>query len=144
MANPGQTGTSRDSSCGRQILPLRTALRHAPCLTHLGLTRSRYRVDDALAALTFAEDGVDPLIPRLHHLDLEDARVHLPHFNLILENMIISRWWTDAELAARLLPPAVARWTHVKLRGKRFSEQLMHSMELLQKQGLSVDYCSDF
>ncbi|KAJ7226645.1 hypothetical protein B0H12DRAFT_1149015 [Mycena haematopus] len=27
--------------------------------------------------------------------------------------MILSRWWTDGDLASSLVPPAVARWTRV-------------------------------
>ncbi|KAF8208537.1 hypothetical protein K438DRAFT_1812397 [Mycena galopus ATCC 62051] len=122
---------------------LRTALRHAPCLTHLGLTRSRYRVDDALAELTFAENEIDPLVPRLHHLDLQLEDGYRHNFtSLILESMIVSRWWTDAQLVARLVPPAVARWTHLKFLG-RFSPQFLDSIRFLQRQGLSVD-CASF
>lgn len=29
--------------------------------------------------------------------------------------MIVSRWWTDTELASYAVLPAVARWTHVEL-----------------------------
>jgi hypothetical protein len=35
----------------------------------------------------------------------------------ILASMLVSRWWTDTELASNPDPPAVARWTLVRLEG---------------------------
>ncbi|KAJ6466434.1 hypothetical protein C8R45DRAFT_1173086 [Mycena sanguinolenta] len=89
-----------------------TAILHAPSLTHLKLFRCDC-FDDAAMTAMHHKDGVTALLPRLHHLVLE-CMEHVVTDD-ILAGMIASRWWTDAALASRSDPPAVARWTHVEL-----------------------------
>ncbi|KAJ6466413.1 hypothetical protein C8R45DRAFT_1021634 [Mycena sanguinolenta] len=87
-------------------------IRHAPTLTHLKLFRCPGFDETAINALRY-DDGVTPLVPHLHDLVLESMEHYLP--DNILASMIATRWWTDAALASRSVPPAVARWTHVVL-----------------------------
>ncbi|KAF7346024.1 F-box domain-containing protein [Mycena sanguinolenta] len=88
------------------------AIRHAPALTHLKLFRCPGFDEGVIDALRY-EDGVTPLVPHLHYLVLESMEHYL--LDNILASMIATRWWTDATLASRSVPPAVARWTHVEL-----------------------------
>ncbi|KAF7346018.1 F-box domain-containing protein [Mycena sanguinolenta] len=87
-------------------------IRHAPALTHLKLFRCPGFDEDVIDALRY-EDGATPSVPSLHHLVLEGMEHDVA--DDILADMIASRWWTDTKLASRLVPPAVARWTHVEL-----------------------------
>ncbi|KAF7357674.1 hypothetical protein MSAN_01364000 [Mycena sanguinolenta] len=88
------------------------AIRHAPSLTHLKLFQCPGFDDSVINALHY-KDGTTPLVPRLHSLVLEDMDQDVT--DDILANMIASRWWTDAALASRAVPPQVARWTCVVL-----------------------------
>ncbi|KAJ7264949.1 hypothetical protein B0H12DRAFT_1230583 [Mycena haematopus] len=94
---------------------LRTAVRHAPSLTHLKLTACHACFDDALIDALRYEACVRPLVPHLHNLYLHVGNNFTDD---ILAGMIASRWWTDTELASRSAPPAVSRSTHVALRGR--------------------------
>ncbi|KAJ7268133.1 hypothetical protein B0H12DRAFT_95106 [Mycena haematopus] len=107
---------------------LRTAIRHAPSLTHLELTYCRPSFDDALIDALRYTAGVSPLVPHLHNLRL--GSMCDSSTKDILAGMIASRWWTDAELASRLIPPAVARWTVVKLWGD-FAEDVINIVKNL-------------
>ncbi|KAJ6466431.1 hypothetical protein C8R45DRAFT_488856 [Mycena sanguinolenta] len=91
----------------------RTVLLHAPSLTHLKLFRCPCFDESAMTALRY-EDGITPVVPCLHHLVLECIAHHVSDSD-ILASMIATRWWTDAALASRSVPPAVARWTHLEL-----------------------------
>ncbi|KAJ7264948.1 hypothetical protein B0H12DRAFT_1217130 [Mycena haematopus] len=97
---------------------LRTAMRHAPSLTHLKLTLCHHCFDDALIEALY----YGALVPNLHTLFLDHIGNNFTQG--ILVDMIASRWWTDAELASRLDPPMVSRWTSVQLRGG-FDHQLL-------------------
>ncbi|KAJ7268098.1 hypothetical protein B0H12DRAFT_1229746 [Mycena haematopus] len=108
---------------------LRTIIRHAPSLTHLELTYCRACFDDALIDALSYKAGVSPLAPHLHNLYLDDMGDHFTPD--ILGGMIASRWWTDAELASRLIPPAVARWTRIDLWGHDFAEHILDIMKNL-------------
>ncbi|KAF8208535.1 hypothetical protein K438DRAFT_1812395 [Mycena galopus ATCC 62051] len=122
---------------------LRTVIRLAPFLTHLTLRYSDHCVDDALIGTLSCKDGVTPMGSHLHTLVLEN------HHNIftedILAGMIASRWWTDAELASHFIPPAVARWTLVRLwsisrrSGEEFSQRFLDAMEDLRSRGLPLD-----
>ncbi|KAJ7366384.1 hypothetical protein DFH08DRAFT_166943 [Mycena albidolilacea] len=95
---------------------LRTALYHTPCLERLALRHCTHCVDDILIDALHYKDGLTPLVPHLHRLVLE---LRLPESGLadILASMLASRWWIDTELASNPDPPAVARWTLVRLEG---------------------------
>ncbi|KAJ7268118.1 hypothetical protein B0H12DRAFT_94613 [Mycena haematopus] len=115
---------------------LRTALRHAPSLTHLELVRCPACVDDTLIDALCHKAGVSPLVPHLHDLCLDDSAGNFTKDNLV--GMITSRWWTDAELALCLIPPAVARWTRVELWGNR--DAGLHVMNILQDLSCDVPF----
>jgi uncharacterized protein YjbI with pentapeptide repeats len=94
---------------------LTTALLHAPSLTHLKILACDCCFDDTLIQALQYKDGVEPLVPHLHHL-IWDSEIDENMFSEdILTDMIASRWWTDMELAVHSASPAVARWTHVEL-----------------------------
>jgi hypothetical protein len=112
-----------------------TTIRCVPLPTHLQITRC-YSFDDVLIGALHYIEGVTPLAPHLHNLVLEDPNGRL-FTQDILVDMITSRWWTDTELASRLVPPAVARWTVMQLRGD-FSESFVDMMQVLRPQGLRL------
>ncbi|KAJ7837716.1 hypothetical protein B0H13DRAFT_2105187 [Mycena leptocephala] len=79
---------------------LTTALLHTPSLTHLKILGCDYCFDDTLIEALQYKDGVEPLVPRLHHL-IWDSEINENVFSEdLLTDMIASRWWTDMELAA--------------------------------------------
>ncbi|KAJ6466210.1 hypothetical protein C8R45DRAFT_1172581 [Mycena sanguinolenta] len=92
---------------------LTAAMRNAPSLTHLHLDCCSKCFDDASIRSLYHKDGVAPLAPHLHSLVVKTHIVNLT--DEVLAGMIVSRWCTDIELASYAIPPAVARWTHVKL-----------------------------
>ncbi|KAJ7268132.1 hypothetical protein B0H12DRAFT_95014 [Mycena haematopus] len=94
---------------------LKTAIRHAPSLTHLKLSRCPLCFDDALIDALSYKAGVSPLAPHLRNLRLRYIGDNFTKNNLA--GMITSRWWTDTELASHSIPPNVARWTRVVLCG---------------------------
>ncbi|KAF7330854.1 F-box domain-containing protein [Mycena venus] len=115
---------------------LRTVFRHASCLTHLKLVGcERCFDDDCIAALRYT-DGTESLVPRLHHF-VFDKTYAMAFTEHILVGMIASRWRTDAQVAAHLVPDVVARWTHVELRGN-YKRKFKNMVEDLQRQGLPI------
>ncbi|KAJ6502052.1 hypothetical protein C8R45DRAFT_975189 [Mycena sanguinolenta] len=115
---------------------LRAALHHAPFLTHLEIAYGDC-IDDALLDALCYKAGASPLAPRLQNLFLTDIGDN--NFTEdILAGMIASRWWTDAELAARLVPPAVARWTRIELHGDELSESFFEMLEYLPSDVLTI------
>ncbi|KAF7367577.1 hypothetical protein MSAN_00820900 [Mycena sanguinolenta] len=111
------------------------ALGHTAHLTHLKLADPRGRfLDDTLIEALICKDGVAALVPHLHNLVLDD--IDEDRFATdALESLFVSRWRTDAEIT--LGAPAVARWSHVELRGT-YSEQFKESMKMLQRKGLPI------
>ncbi|KAF7357564.1 F-box domain-containing protein [Mycena sanguinolenta] len=106
-----------------------TTVRNSPLLTHLELTCCDDCFDDAFIRALHYEPGPTPLVPRLHHLTVRDEEMNFTEE--ILAGMIASRWWTDTELISFVVPPAVARWTHVNLDveydfGSQFEDILKH------------------
>ncbi|KAF7365386.1 F-box domain-containing protein [Mycena venus] len=112
---------------------LRAALSYAPSLTHLSLTGCSDCTDGIFVRALHYKEGVTPLVPCLHTLVLNLRGIYLPED--VLASTIASRWWTDAELAVLSSPPAVARWTHVRLNNPRFLE----CVKDLRRQGLDVE-----
>ncbi|KAF7367561.1 hypothetical protein MSAN_00819200 [Mycena sanguinolenta] len=116
------------------------ALGHTTHLTHLKLAYPHdYSFDDTLIEALSCKDGVAALVPHLHDLVLDDI-IEDGFATDALENMLVSRWRTDAEI--RSGSSAVARWSHVVLRG-RYSEQFMERMKLLQRKGLPLKLVID-
>ncbi|KAJ6512038.1 hypothetical protein C8R47DRAFT_677448 [Mycena vitilis] len=120
------------------------ALRHAPSLTRLKLDYCPSCIDDtSLHALSYKHDAEYP-VPFLRELVIH--RMTGSGFTPdVLARMIASRWWTDAELAVRSAPRAVARWTQVEL--KRFGApgpdlnldtNFVGRIEELRRQGLPL------
>ncbi|KAJ7610324.1 hypothetical protein DFH06DRAFT_1374714 [Mycena polygramma] len=125
---------------------LRVALRHAPSLTRLKLDYCPSCIDDtSLHALSYKHDA-DYLVPSLRELIMDRMSGFGVGFTLdVLAGMIASRWWTDAELAVRSAPPAVARWTLVELKQSNSSttdlaldQNFVGRIEELRRQGLHL------
>ncbi|KAF8208437.1 hypothetical protein K438DRAFT_1961048 [Mycena galopus ATCC 62051] len=104
---------------------LQAVIIHAPALTHLELRYCHRGLDDAFVGALYYRDGVTPLVPHLHSLVLGGNELEALTED-ILAGMIASRWWTDTELATHVVPPAVARWTHVEVQwlGQPFFDML--------------------
>ncbi|KAJ6466305.1 hypothetical protein C8R45DRAFT_485282 [Mycena sanguinolenta] len=122
-----------------------TAFRYAPSLTHFSIARCPDSVDDYFCqALCYTADA-EPLVPRLHTVAV--AQIDAQFSQDGLANMIASRWWTDAELALRSNPPAIARWKQIRLKvdfmnypDVPFSSAFQETMNALQETGLDVDF----
>jgi hypothetical protein len=56
----------------------------------------------------------------------------------IMARMLTSRWWTDAKLASNPVPPAVARWTLVRLDG-HLESRFVNIMAGLQRKGIPLE-----
>ncbi|KAJ7236745.1 hypothetical protein B0H12DRAFT_125448 [Mycena haematopus] len=116
---------------------LRTAIRHGQSLTRLELSHCCACIDDALIDALCYKVGVGPLVPNLRILRL--AQIGDNFTKDILAGMIASRWWTDAELALRSVPPAVARWTRVELWGD-FAEYVIDIVKN-RSSDIPISYC---
>ncbi|KAJ6584491.1 hypothetical protein B0H19DRAFT_1368079 [Mycena capillaripes] len=118
---------------------LRVSLSHAPFLTSLVVTFSPHCIDDTLLRALSYEDGVEPLVPRLHDLTLYEIDWVSED---ILLGMILSRWWTDAQQASRSAPSAVSRWKRINLtvhsRTFRFSRHFLAVASDLESNGLRM------
>ncbi|KAJ6451579.1 hypothetical protein C8R45DRAFT_1041714 [Mycena sanguinolenta] len=86
------------------------AFHSTSSLTHLKLNCDC--VDDVVIRALHYEDGTPPLLPRLHNLVIGLMASVLTEDVVI--GMIASRWWEDTEL----VPPLVARWTHLQLKAR--------------------------
>ncbi|KAJ7626646.1 hypothetical protein DFH06DRAFT_1339335 [Mycena polygramma] len=121
---------------------LRTALVHAPLLTHLLLTDCVECTDDTLLVALSHIDGAEPLMPHLHVLEL----VRIGKFSQkLFTDMIVSRWYTGSESTARSPPRAVARWTCVHLKCApevkyyfALSDEFVDKIQDLERQGLRI------
>ncbi|KAF7365575.1 F-box domain-containing protein [Mycena venus] len=121
---------------------LSTALIYAPSLTHLKVLSPRCIDDNLLRALTL-ENGTQPLVPCLHDLTLLELRSSWLSEDVLI-SMILSRWWTDAELASHSALPSVARWTRINMtftrsnRGSAAYSGFTNIMRDLRHQGLNI------
>ncbi|KAF7357505.1 F-box domain-containing protein [Mycena sanguinolenta] len=111
-------------------------LRHTPRLTHLEL-HDRRSLDDTLFDVLSYKAGVAPLVPHLHSLVLDRVVDPDGFAEEALEHMLASRWQADGEVTSG--PPTVARWSYVGVGGYRYSEQLMNTVEMLQRKGLPLE-----
>ncbi|KAJ6466282.1 hypothetical protein C8R45DRAFT_484646 [Mycena sanguinolenta] len=120
------------------------AFRHAPSLTHCSIDHCPDSVDDHFCqALCYTADA-EPLVPHLHTLAIAETDGNLSQDGLA--TMIASRWWSDAELASRSRPRAVARWRQIRLQTDaidssfEFSSAFRGAIYALRKTGLDVDF----
>ncbi|KAK6997459.1 hypothetical protein R3P38DRAFT_3219533 [Favolaschia claudopus] len=117
---------------------LMAVLQHANHLTHLKVDRLSEAFDETIIrALTYT-DGSQPLAPGLHHLVLQAPSLRIP-VNFETEfwaNMLLSRWWTDEQLASGTIKPTVARWTHIVL---GCSQRYKPAIEALQCTGVPIE-----
>jgi hypothetical protein len=120
---------------------LTAVIRLAPSLTHLHLSFCNHCIDDALIDALRYREGVNPLVPRIHTLVLENWVQNFTEDNLA--SMIASRWWTDAEVASYSPPPTVSRWTRVKLSLNAFSAHFKDTIEVLRSKGLPLELSDD-
>ncbi|KAJ7366390.1 hypothetical protein DFH08DRAFT_1071913 [Mycena albidolilacea] len=126
---------------------LKDALSHTPCLERLILRHCECCFDALIGALCY-EDGVQPLVPRLHSLHLQDSQIYDESTDImgsmltdsadIMAKMLTSRWWTDAKLASNPVPPPVARWTLVRLDG-HLESRFVNIMAGLQRKGIPLE-----
>ncbi|KAJ7626611.1 hypothetical protein DFH06DRAFT_734822 [Mycena polygramma] len=114
----------------------------APHLITLELDLCMYCIDDTvIELLRFSPNQAVSVVPRLQNLDIQYANTDMFQESL-LEDVIKSRWWSDAELLTLPLPPPVARWKFVHIYTDDdgdFSQRFRLSMDRLRKQGLDVD-----
>jgi hypothetical protein len=115
---------------------LKDVLSHTPCLERLTLKECGCCFDDTFIDALRYKDGVTPLVPHLHSLVLE--LMHENGLAHILASMIASRWWTDIELASNPVPPAVARWTLVRVEGS-LEPYFVNIMAGLQRKGIPLE-----
>ncbi|KAJ7727364.1 hypothetical protein B0H16DRAFT_1779289 [Mycena metata] len=121
---------------------LRTALLHTPSLTHLEVHKRRTN-DIGFPRVLQYHDGREALVPHLHDLIINYLlRVVVPTEERNLVEMIASRWWTDSQLALRSVPPAVVRWTRLRITGTSpvvFGPKTRPMAKHLASEGLDVE-----
>ncbi|KAJ6490619.1 hypothetical protein C8R47DRAFT_1122998 [Mycena vitilis] len=75
-------------------------LRSAPCLTQLGVKRSRSAIDDRLFDALQYHPGVPFLVPTLVNLCLDPSYDSDVYFSsAAASQMVRSRWWTDSQFS---------------------------------------------
>jgi hypothetical protein len=117
---------------------LKDVLSHTPCLERLTLKHCVCCFDDTFIDALHYKDGVTPLVPHLHSLVLGFMLENSLGRPDIMASMIASRWWTDIELASNPVPPAVARWTLVRVEG--FLEpHIVNILARLQRKGIPLE-----
>ncbi|KAJ7639185.1 hypothetical protein FB45DRAFT_904913 [Roridomyces roridus] len=119
-------------------------LTNSPSLEVLSLERcfdGYTAIEAALECLVYSNTNVVHAAPRLRTINLIDQ---LPDVDEeVLERAIVSRWWTDTQLAALPVPPLAARWESFYLRSSEeqeqaFSEDLLARIEQLVQEGFNV------
>ncbi|KAK7048056.1 hypothetical protein R3P38DRAFT_2867142 [Favolaschia claudopus] len=96
----------------------RILLLHAQNLTRLEIKDPEEAWDVATCrALTYT-DGIPPLVPLLDTLVIRYLRIEgddEEEKERVWGAFIQSRYWTDAQLSCRAVPPAVSRWKYVEV-----------------------------
>ncbi|KAJ7630247.1 hypothetical protein FB45DRAFT_1003432 [Roridomyces roridus] len=101
--------------------------------------------ESALECLTFSATSPAHSAPRLQKLVISDNTRNLDEERLT--DMISSRWWTEAQLAAFPVSPPVARWVKLKIctdfeglpeEKREYSDVFMEEIKQLKAQGLDV------
>ncbi|KAJ7776771.1 hypothetical protein DFH07DRAFT_978851, partial [Mycena maculata] len=118
-------------------------LQAAPNLVKLDLALCMDCIDDSVFDfLQYSDLDVVHSVPQLREFQVSYAQDDFEESTL--ENAILSRWWSNAELLALPLPPGVARWEVIAVdrggtsRKKVFSQKFKSMMERLRSQGLQV------
>ncbi|KAJ7644602.1 hypothetical protein FB45DRAFT_1021360 [Roridomyces roridus] len=93
---------------------LLAVLRSSPSLAKLEMYSCEHCITDAvMTALRYSESDAVHLTPKLQELMLECVGDHFDPENLA--TTIVSRWWSDEQLAAMPSRPAVARWEKIHI-----------------------------
>jgi hypothetical protein len=95
--------------------------------------------DTVLEFLQYSPANTVHPVPRLREIRVEYAGEDFQES--ILEDMIRSRWWSNAELAALPVPPPVSRWKSIYIyrdSGVALSQTFNSSMVRLEQQGLNL------
>jgi hypothetical protein len=127
-------------NCSFPPADLISTLLESPNLVKLELELCFNCIDDSLFEfLEYSPLEATHPVPKLRQLEISHAESAFSES--ALENMIRSRWWSDAELRAMPLPPAVERLKslHIWKEDGSFSQDLQAEMALLRLQGLKVE-----
>jgi hypothetical protein len=115
-------------------------LAAAPHLVKLELELCMNCIDDTvLEFLQYSPANTVHPVPRLREIRVEYAGEDFQESTL--EDMIRSRWWSNAELAALPVPPSVSRWKSIHIyrdSGVALSQTFNSSMVRLEQQGLDL------
>ncbi|KAK6977654.1 F-box domain-containing protein, partial [Favolaschia claudopus] len=127
---------------------LKSALRHAPLLTHLSIEQCPMFTLEMLTRVLASPDSDSQfLVPRLNVLTLTDLMWHGPGVIDAVHSLIRARWWTNDEIAAGLKRTTVEPWSRVNIRdvsaytGDRYriSREVLDRIDSLRQTGLDVD-----
>ncbi|KAJ7644624.1 hypothetical protein FB45DRAFT_1053332 [Roridomyces roridus] len=96
-----------------------------------------------MASLQYSSTQNVHVVPRLQKVSIA---VRFGFDEKVLERMIFSRWWTDAQLAALPILPPVARWQKVTIdsaddaegEGQNYGEQFVAKAAQLTEEGLDI------
>ncbi|KAJ6550662.1 hypothetical protein DFH09DRAFT_1039240 [Mycena vulgaris] len=120
-------------------------LENAPLLTELVLTYAHDCLDDySLNALAYSATDSVHLVPRLQVLSFQNTGDNFGE--RALEDMLLSRWWSDDELEALASRPPVTRWKSVEFWRDdsfpypydEFSPEFQRTMVNCQSEGLEL------
>ncbi|KAJ7166384.1 hypothetical protein C8R43DRAFT_1061225 [Mycena crocata] len=132
-------------SCSLDAEDLIAVLRNAPNLVDLDLDFCMHCVDDSvLELLQYSAQQTTHLVPRLRQFSASFAGGNFQE--TVFKEMILSRWWSDAQLRALPVPPLVARWEVIHVwRGEdddheEISASFKATMKRLQAEGLLVSF----
>ncbi|KAJ6492752.1 hypothetical protein C8R47DRAFT_420974 [Mycena vitilis] len=109
-------------------------------LVGLGLDLCPYCMDDSVLELLQHTEQAAPVVPRLEDLCADYLEDDFSEG--AMRKMVKSRWWTDAQLAAFSVPPAVARWKSVLIARQEeeypaFSTRFKAKMDFFRSQDMS-------
>ncbi|KAJ7644621.1 hypothetical protein FB45DRAFT_1053330 [Roridomyces roridus] len=96
-------------------------------------------LDAALECLVYSDANAVHIAPRLGRIAI--IVENPPGDEEILERAIVSRWWTDPELAAMPIPPLVARWESFYIwsnREEEYNEDFSSKITQLKQEGLQI------
>ncbi|KAF7288374.1 F-box domain-containing protein [Mycena chlorophos] len=104
------------TECDMDSAFLSTILLNTPSLESLNLACCFSCLgQEFFQRLTYTNGATNsfPAAPRLREIDLESCRGDFREEDVM--DMVLSRWWTDAQLAALPTPPLVARWNDISI-----------------------------
>nr|GAT43167.1 predicted protein [Mycena chlorophos] len=104
------------TECDMDSAFLSTILLNTPSLESLQLACCFHCLgQEFFQRLTYTNGATNsfPAAPRLREIYLESCRGDFREENVM--DMVLSRWWTDAQLTALPAPPLVARWNDISI-----------------------------